>query len=201
MGVVERLHAELAAGPIAAALAARDAVAADADVAASIVDNSDLEPSVRVAALLALALVAQDGARVPDLALAALEDDVLLDAVLASGAASALTGLACAAGDRISDGLRRYLALRIRVAGATGMHVAALYLRVGEVDAAVAAAVPVIAESVRGNAADEPVVLALAMIVADWSRERPGIAERIAAELASEPRATFERALRAVEDR
>lgn len=201
MGLVECLHAEIVHGPVAAALAARDAVRAEPETAAAIADHSDIDTSVRVAALLALALVAQDGVRVPDAALVALDDDLLIDAVLAIGAASAITGLVCAAGDRIDERQRHYLAVRIRAAGATGMNVAALFAELGDSDAAVAAAMPVIAEALRGGSGEEPVVLALAMLVLDWNRNHPGIAQRIVEALASEPRARFERALRAVDDR
>ena len=121
MGLVERLHEELARGPIAAALAARDAIATDCTTAASIADNSELDINVRVAALLAIALAAQDCARVPDAALVALEDDVLLDAVIDTGASAAVTGIVAAAGDRIREGLCRYLALRLSAAGVTGI--------------------------------------------------------------------------------
>jgi hypothetical protein len=198
MGLVERLHEEIAHGPVAAALAARAAVAVDAEAAARIADNADLDVSVRVAALLAVALVAQDGVRVPDVALAALEDDLLIDAVLASGTASAITGVLCAAGDRASDGLRRYLALRITAAGATGIHVAALLVDVGDVAGAVRAAAPAMAAPLRDGADDDPAVLALAAIVTEWSRSHAAIADVLAEALPPDARAALLRAMRNV---
>jgi hypothetical protein len=195
MGLVERLHEEIAHGPVAAALAARAAVAADAEAAARIADNADLDLSVRVAALLAVALVAQDGVRVPDVALSAIEDDLLVDALLASGTASAITGLLCAAGDRASDGLRRYLALRITAAGATGIHIAALLVDVGDLDGAVRAAVPAMIAPLRDAAADDPTVLALGVVVTEWSRSHPAIAHLLVEALPPDARAALVRAL------
>jgi hypothetical protein len=198
MGVVERLQAEIAQGPVAAALAAREAVAHDAQTAAAIADNAELDTNVRIAALLAIALVAQDGVAVPDAALALLEDDVLVDAVLASGASSALTGVVCAAGDRVSDGLRRYLALRIAAAGASGIHVAHLLLAVGDVDGAIRAALPTLFTALREVADDDPVALALATIVQDWARTHVGLEERFTSALAELQRDKLVRALRHV---
>jgi hypothetical protein len=198
MGLVEALHAELARGPTAAALAARERVAAEPDAAAAIADDANLDINVRVAVLLALALVAQDGVRVPDAALSALEDDVLLDAVLASGAASAVTGLLCAAGARVSSGLRRYLALRIRAAGAAGVHVGCLLVEVGEVDAAIDAALPTLRDALCNKRDDDHTVLALALLVAEWSHSDAGIIERLREALPREARAALDRALRDV---
>lgn len=198
MGLVESLHAEIGRGPIAAALAARDAVACDPAGAATIADDADLDMAIRVAALLALALVAQDDVRIPDPALAALEDDLLIDAVLAIGATSAITGLLCAGGARVTAELRRYLAVRIKAAGASGMHVASLLVEVGDTDAAVHAAVPTLREALHGVPDDDPCVLALAMLVDEWSRRQPGIAERIGQQLHRDSRAALERALRNV---
>lgn len=195
MGVVERLQAEIAQGPVAAALAARDAVALDADTAALIVDNADLDMTVRIAALLAIAFVAQEGVAVPDVALAALEDDVLVDAVLASAAASALTGILYAAKDRVTDGLRRYLALRIAAAGATGVHIADLMVSVGDIDAAVRAAAPTLIATLREIADDDPVALALATIVHDWTRAHASIDAHIAQALPELQRDKLARAL------
>jgi hypothetical protein len=169
MGVVESLHAELSRGPVAAALASRSAVALDPATAAAIADNPDLDMTVRIAALLAIALVAQDGVAVPDTALSALEDDTLVDAVLANAASSALTGLLFAAQSRVSDQLRRYLALRIAAAGTTGVHVADLLVAVGDAEAAVRAVVPTLIATLRETADDDPVTLALATIVHDWT--------------------------------
>jgi hypothetical protein len=175
MGVVESLHAEMSRGPVAAALASRSAVALDASSAAAIADNPDLDMTVRIAALLAIALVAQDGVAVPDTALSALEDDTLVDAVLANAASSALTGLLFAAQGRVSDQLRRYLALRIAAAGATGVHVADLLVAVGDAEGAVRAVVPTLIATLRETADDDPVTLALATIVHDWTRTNASI--------------------------
>jgi hypothetical protein len=179
MRLVERLHAELARGPIAAALAARKEVELDGPAAAAIADDSNLDMSVRVAALLAIALAAQGGMHVPEVALGALEDDLLLDAVLASGASAAVTGIIAAAGDRISDGVRRYLGLRLSAAGATGIHVAALLVGVGDHDGAVRAAVPGFARGIQ----HEPVLLALASIALDWMQHDSVFMARLVAAL------------------
>jgi hypothetical protein len=195
MGVVERLHAELARGPIAAALAARNEVKLDADAAAAIADDPDLEMSVRVAALLAVALSALDGTRVPDAALTALEDDLLLDAVLAHGASAAVTGIVAAAGDRVSDGIRRYVALRLSAGGATGIHVAALLVGVGDRDGAVRAAVPALARGARGDDRD-PVLLALAAIAIDWMQHDSVFMARLAASLPVDTRDQLLRGVR-----
>jgi hypothetical protein len=175
MGVVESLHAELSRGPVAAALASRSAVARDASTAAAIADNPDLDMTVRIAALLAIALVAQDGVAVPDTALSALEDDTLVDAVLANAASSALTGILFAAGDRVSDQVRRYLALRIAAAGATGVHVADLLVAVGDAEGAVRAVTPTLIATLRELTDEDPVTLALASIVHDWTRTHASI--------------------------
>ena len=175
MGVIECLHDEISRGPVAAALASRSAVALDASTAAAIADNPDLDMTVRIAALLAIALVAQDGVAVPDTALSALEDDTLVDAVLANAASSALTGILFAAGDRVSDQLRRYLAIRIAAAGATGVHIADLLVAVGDVEGAVRAVVPTLISTLRETADDDPVTLALASIVHEWSNAHPVI--------------------------
>lgn len=198
MGVVERLQAEIAQGPVAAALAAREAVSLDVQTAAAIADNADLDMNVRVAALLAIAIVAQDGVAVPDAALAVLEDDLLVDAILASGASSALTGVLSAAGDRVSEGLRRYLALRIAAAGANGFHVAHLLLVVGDVDGAVRAALPTLIATLRDVGDDDPIALALATIVADWTRAHAGLDDRFATALPELQRDKLARALRHV---
>lgn len=198
MGVVERLQAEIAQGPVAAALAAREAVSLDVQTAAAIADNADLDMNVRVAALLAIAIVAQDGVAVPDAALAVLEDDLLVDAILASGASSALTGVLSAAGDRVSEGLRRYLALRIAAAGASGFHVAHLLLVVGDVDGAVRAALPTLIATLRDVGDDDPIALALATIVADWTRAHAGLDDRFATALPELQRDKLARALRHV---
>lgn len=198
MGVVERLQAEIAQGPVAAALAAREAVAVDVQTAAAIADDPDLDMTVRIAALLAIALVAQDGVAVPDPVLALLEDDVLVDAVLASGASSALTGVLCAAGDRVADGLRRYLALRIAAAGAIGFHVAHLLLGVGDVDGAVRAALPTLITTLREVGDDDPIALALATIVHEWARAHVGLEERLTSALSELQRDKLARALRHV---
>lgn len=198
MGVVERLQAEIAQGPVAAALAAREAVSLDVQTAAAIADNAQFDMSVRIAALLAIALVAQDGVAVPDVALALLEDDVLVDAVLATGASSALTGVLCAASDRVTEGLRRYLALRIAAAGASGFHVAHLMLAVGDVDGAVRAALPTLITTLREVGDDDPVALALATIVHGWARTHVGIEEQFASALPELQRDKLVRALRHV---
>jgi hypothetical protein len=196
MGLVERLHAELARGPIAAALAAREEVELDAAAAAAIADDGDLDMSVRVAALLAVALAAQGGMRVPDAALGVLEDDLLLDAVFASGASAAVTGIVAAAGDRISDGVRRYLGLRLSAAGVTGIHVAVLLVGVGDHEGAVRAAVPAFARGVRGDDHD-PVLLALASIALDWMQDEGVFMTRLAAALPAEVRDQLLRGVRA----
>ena len=195
MGVVERLHAEITQGPVAAALAARDAVTLDVQTAALIADNAELDMTVRVAALLAIALVAQDGVAVPDAALAALEDDLLVDAVLASAASSALTGVLYAAKDRVSDGLRRYLALRVAAGGATGVHVADLLLSVGDVDGAVRAAAPTFVATLREIGEDDPIVLALATIVREWTRDHASIDAHLALALPELQRDKLARAI------
>jgi len=195
MNVVERLHAEIAQGPVAAALAAREAVAVDAQTAAAIVDNSAFDMTVRVAALLSLAIVAQDGVQIPDAAVAALEDDLLIDAVLASSAACAITGVAAAAGDRVSDGLRRYLALRVAADGASGVHVADLFLAVGDINGALRAALPTLTSALHDTSDDDPTVLALATIVRDWAASHAGLDDALAGALPEVQRETLSRAL------
>lgn len=180
MGIVEQLRAELTRGPVAAALAVRDAVAFEITAAAEIADNAALDMTVRVAALLAVALVCQDGVPVPDAALTALEDDLLVDAVLASAAASALTGILYAARQRVTEALRRYLALRIAAAGVTGVHVAELLISVGDCEAAVRAAAPTLVATLRDIPHDDPVALALATIISDWARTSQSIDAHIA---------------------
>lgn len=198
MQLVERLYEESARGPIAAALAVRDAVALDAPAAAAIADNPDLDMSVRVAALLAIAVVAQDGVPVPDAAVSALEDDLLVDAVLERDATSAITGIVDAARDRVSDRVRRYLAVRLDAAGATGIHVASLFVAADHLDAAVRAALPALVASLREEPADETVVRALAAVVAEWARSRPAIVDPLVVALPSELGAVFARAVEEV---
>ncbi len=195
MRIVEQLSAEITRGPIAAALAARSAVSADAEAAAAIVDDGDAEMSVRVAALLALALVAQDRVPVPDTAVFALEDDLLIDAILACGATSAITGIVAAAKDRVSGPLMRYLAVRVAASGADGMHVAELLLGAGNADAAVRAAVPSLVTAMRDATDDDIIVLALATIVDEWAAAHAGIDDRIAAALPQTQRETLLRGL------
>ena len=195
MNVVELLQAEIAQGPLAAALASREAVAGDAQTAAAIADDAACEMTVRVAALLALAIVAQNGVHIPDAAVSALEDDLLIDAVLASSATPAITGVAAAARDRITERLRRYLAVRIAAAGATGVHVAELLLAAGDVDAAVRAALPTLTDALRDARDDDPIVLALATILHDWAASHTGLDDSIAAALPLSQRETLSRAL------
>ncbi len=197
MSLVDCLLTELARGPVAAALAAREAVARDIDAAAAIADDGALDISVRVAALLALALVAQDQSDgVPAVAIDALQDDVLVDAVLAAGASSAITGLLSAAGERADEQLRRYLALRLSAAGATGIHVAALLLCTGERDGAVRAAVPALAMALRAGDERAPVSLALASIALDWLATDRGFVEQLALSLPPDVRVQLARAVR-----
>jgi hypothetical protein len=191
MGLLEQLHDAIDRGPFAAALIVRYAAAQDPDAAAVIADNTELDMPIRIAALLALAFVAEDGARVPDLALGVLEDDLFVDAAIACDASGAITGIIHAAGDRVDVRTRRYLALRLKAASASGVHVAALLLSVDDLDGAVRAASPVFAVALRDVSADDPLALALATIVVDWARGGTAIAELIAASLPSELRATL----------
>jgi hypothetical protein len=98
--VLAILNRHVADGPEAAALAVWRAAgamaAAAAEAAAVIADDTAREPRLRVAGLLAAALLVQGGAPVPATALVALGDDVLVDAVLEAGASAAITGLAAA---------------------------------------------------------------------------------------------------------
>jgi hypothetical protein len=194
MGFIERLHEEMTRGPIAAALAVRETVVADTASAAAIADNAELDVNARIAALLAIAIAAQDGVRVPAAALAALEDDVFLDAVLAAGASSAVTGILAAAGDQVSDGLRRYLALRLSAADASGVHIAVLLLSVGDIEGAVRAATPGFTRATHDP--DERVLLALALIALDWLQSEPAFMQRLAHALPAGVRTQLTRAVR-----
>lgn len=198
MQLVARLHEEIARGPIAAALAVRDAVAADAAAAAAIADNGELDMPIRVAALLAIAVVAQDGVSVPDAAVVALEDDLLVDAVIERDASSAITGIVDAAGERVSERVRRYLALRLKAAGATGMHVASLLVAAEDLDGAVRAALPSLDAALLERADDETIVRALAAVVADWARARPAFGDLLAVALPTELRTLLGRAVQEV---
>jgi hypothetical protein len=194
--VLAILHRHVADGPEAAALAvwraAGASAAAVAEAAAVIADDADRDPRLRVAALLAAALLAQGGAPVPATALVALGDDVLLDAVLEAGASAAITGIAAAAGARLADTDRRYLADRLTAAGATGAHVAALLLASGDAEGAAAATAIAIATALREHGPDSPGLGAALHLATAWAAEhgRP-FAEAVAAGL---PAATCVRA-------
>lgn len=198
MQLVARLHEEIARGPIAAALAVREVVATDASAAAAIADNAELDMPIRVAALLAIAVVAQDGVSVPDAAVVALEDDLLVDAVIERDASSAITGIVDAAGERVSERVRRYLALRLKAAGATGMHVASLLVAAEDLDGAVRAALPSLDAALLERADDETIVRALAAVVADWARARPAFGDLLAVALPTELRTLLGRAVQEV---
>jgi hypothetical protein len=201
--VLALLHRHLADGPEAAALAvwrgAGASAAAIAEAAAVIADDADRDPRLRVAALLAAALLAQGGAPVPATALVALGDDVLVDAVLDAGASAAITGLAAAAGARLADDDRRYLASRLTAAGATGAHVAALMLASGDTAGAATATAVAIAAALREHGADGPGTRAALHLAAAWVAEhgRP-FAEAIAAGLPAATCAQAAAAARAV---
>jgi hypothetical protein len=184
--VLAILNRHVADGPEAAALAVWRAAgamaAAAAEAAAVIADDTARDPRLRVAGLLAAALLVQGGAPVPATALVALGDDVLVDAVLEAGASAAITGLAAAAGAAIGDDDRRYLAQRLTAAGATGIHVAALVRAAGDARAAAATATA-IAEALREHGADSAAVRAAVHLAAAWAIEDRPFAEAVAAEV------------------
>lgn len=164
------LRGALTAGPPSRAALAVERKLGDRDDAiadaAALAVSSGVTPAIRVAALVLVALLATRGAPLPDRAIDALDDDVLLDRVIAAGAAAAITGIAAAAGARLDAELRRYLALRLAAAGVTGVNVAALHLSVGDLNAAGAAAAPALREPRARESR-----LALARLIAGWVDE------------------------------
>src|SRR5690606_38242018 len=134
----------------------------------------DAEPAWRVAALLAVALAAQDGAQLPERAAELLEDDLLVDAAISARAEAALTGVLARTSPR--DALRKYLAVRLAAAGSTGIHVASLLLSVGDLVAAGRAALPALVADVRANTDDETVLQAIASILVEWNHDHPELA-------------------------
>lgn len=183
------LPTHVAEGVEAAALAIWDAAAGRSsaelvDDAASIADDASSSPKLRVAALLAVALLARRGIEVPAVALQALGDDLLIDAVLALGASAAITGVVAAAGEALSDEERRYLAHRLAAADVGGVHVAQLQLALGDIPAAVAAAGNALVSVVRGEDADDRASHAVVCVIARWVSELGGeLANSIAAAL------------------
>jgi len=167
------LQQHLAEGAEAAALAVWRAAthgdaAAWADATGAIADATDLDPRLRVAALLAAALLAQRGAPVTDAALRALGDDALLDAALDAGASAAITGIAAAAGPRLGDDDRRYLAQRLAASGAIGEHIAALHVAVGNLDAAAAATAAALIAVLAAHGPTSLAAQSVAHLTATW---------------------------------
>lgn len=182
------LQQHLAEGAEAAALAvwraAPDDITAWSEITGALADDPDLDPRLRVAALLAAALLAQRGAPVADTALRALGDDTLFDAVLDAGATAAITGLATAAGARLGDDDRRYLARRLAASGATGEHVAALHLAIGDADAAATALTAALTTVIRDHGPTSLATETVAHLAATWTAQLgPPFADAIATRL------------------
>ena len=173
--VRQLLDQHIAEGPEPAALAvwraATDDAAACAEAVGALADDSDLDPRLRVAALLAAALLAQRGAPVADAALRALGDDALLDAALDAGASAAVTGIASAAGARLDDNSRRYLARRLAASGARGEHIAALHLAIGDATAAASATAAALVAAFREHGPTSLAAHAVAHLAAAWTAQ------------------------------
>jgi hypothetical protein len=181
------LDQHLVDGPEAAALAVWRAAgdgAAWSDGLGAIADDGALDPRLRVAALLAIALLAQRGAPVADAALQALGDDTLLDALLDAGASAAITGLAAAAGARLGDDDRRYLAQRLTAHRAIGAHVAALHVAIGDAAAAATATADALVAVLRDHGPTSVAAQAMVHLAATWADQLgSGFAATVAAAL------------------
>lgn len=182
MAFRELLSREIVHGPVAAALAARPLLLVDIEPAIVLVDDPNEDTAWRVAALLAIALAAQDGTPLPERVLDLLEDDVLVDAAIAARADAAITGILAAAGPA-GERMRTYLAIRLAAAGATGLHIAALLFSVGDLSGAGRAALPALVKDVRASVDDVDLLSAIASIVAAWTQAQPEFGERLCATL------------------
>ena len=174
MAPVERLRVALSHGPVTAAFAVWREVVHTPDAAPALVVAAMLaaDPRApmgeRVAALLLAALIAQQVDSLPPAALDALDDDLLIDAVISHAATPAITGLLAIAGDRIAEPTRRYLTVRLVGAGVTGAHVAALQLDAGDVPGAVRSLIPELGAAAPAGISNAG-VLALAQLLVQWS--------------------------------
>ena len=136
-------------------------------------------PQRRARALADVADQIARGGAIPDAAIAAIDDDVLIDAALSMGLAGAITAVIDAAGERVDPGLRRHIALRLAAAEVGGVHVAALQLSVGDRDAAIDALARGLDRLPEGPAGDAAIELA-----ATWIDDDPELAAATATRLA-----------------
>jgi len=171
-----------AAGLSAAAHRVRDAVLACADRAAglaglgALIDNRTLAPRLRAAALLGVVTAADlCGLPLPDAALAAVEDPLVIDAALQYRLASALTGALFGLPDGAAERrTRRLIGRRLIAAGERGPHVTRVLLDAGEFDSAVRAALDDYFDNVAPRLErPDAVTRVFAEVALEWAERAP----------------------------
>lgn len=156
------------------------------------IDDPNTARPERIDAMLALALAGNAGVAIPGQAFDLLEDDVLVDALLATESTAAITGLLAIAGDRVSAAQRRYLGIRIGAADSSGTHVASLLLAQGEIESGVRIAATALIAGTRDRGADDIQVVALAEVGARWTaRHGDAVGKEIVARLTPAARRTL----------